>query len=86
MVGEIRYKGMVMGIELIQNKNSKKPLSFKKSMNKLVFEEGRKHQIYFRTLGNIIMLVPPLAISQKDLNFLIDGTISTIKSLSRKLK
>ena len=86
VVGEIRYKGMVMGIELIQNKNPKKSLSFKKSMNKLVFEEGRKHQIYFRTLGNIIMLVPPLAISQKDLNFLIDGTISTIKSLSRKLK
>ncbi|MBT4326175.1 MAG: adenosylmethionine--8-amino-7-oxononanoate transaminase, partial [Candidatus Nitrosopelagicus sp.] len=50
------------------------------------FEEGRKHQIYFRTLGNIIMLVPPLAISQKDLNFLIDGTISTIKSLARKLR
>ena len=86
LVGEIRHKGMVMGIELVQNKNSNKPLSSKISMNKLVFEEGRKHQIYFRTLGNIIMLVPPLAISQKDLNFLIDGTISTIKSLSRKLR
>jgi adenosylmethionine-8-amino-7-oxononanoate aminotransferase len=86
VVGEIRHKGMVMGIELVQNKNSNKPLSSKISMNKLVFEEGRKHQIYFRTLGNIIMLVPPLAISQKDLNFLIDGTISTIKSLSRKLR
>ena len=86
VVGEIRHKGMVMGIELVQNKNSNKPLSSKISMNKLVFEEGRKHQIYFRTLGNIIMLVPPLAISQNDLNFLIDGTISTIKSLSRKLR
>ena len=86
VVGEIRHKGMVMGIELVQNKNSNKPLSSKISMNKLVFEEGRKHQIYFRTLGNIIMLVPPLAIAQKDLNFLIDGTISTIKSLSRKLR
>ncbi|MDC0202962.1 adenosylmethionine--8-amino-7-oxononanoate transaminase [Candidatus Nitrosopelagicus sp.] len=85
VVGEIRHKGMVMGIELIQNKNSNKPLSSKTSINKLVFDEGRKHQIYFRTLGNIIMLVPPLAISQKDLNFLIDGTISTIKSISRKL-
>ncbi|MDC0169509.1 adenosylmethionine--8-amino-7-oxononanoate transaminase [Candidatus Nitrosopelagicus sp.] len=85
MVGEIRHKGMVMGIELVQNKNSNKPLSSKISINKLVFDEGRKHQIYFRTLGNIIMLVPPLAISQKDLNFLIDGTISTIKSISRKL-
>ena len=86
LVGEIRHQGMVMGIELVQNKNSRKPLSSNQSINKLVFEEGRKHQIYFRTLGNIIMLVPPLAISHKDLNFLIDGTISTIKSLSRKLQ
>ena len=86
LVGEIRYQGMVMGIELVQKKNSRKPLSSNKSINKLVFEEGRKHQIYFRTLGNIIMLVPPLAISHKDLNFLIDGTISTIKSLSRKFQ
>jgi len=85
IVGEIRHKGMVMGIDLVQNKNSNKPISSKTSINKLVFEEGRKHQIYFRTLGNTIMLVPPLAISQKDLNFLIDGTISTIKSISRKL-
>ena len=86
LVGEIRHQGMVMGIELVQNKNSRKPLSSNQSINKLVFEEGRKHQIYFRTLGNIIMLVPPLAISNKDLNFLIDGTISTIKSLSRKFQ
>ena len=85
IVGEIRHKGMVMGIDLVQNKNSNKPISYKTSINKLVFEEGRKHQIYFRTLGNTIMLVPPLAISQKDLNFLIDGTICTIKSISRKL-
>ena len=85
IVGEIRNKGMVMGIDLVQNKNSNKPISSKTSINKLVFEEGRKHQIYFRTLGNTIMLVPPLAISQKDLNFLIDGTIRTIKSISRKL-
>jgi len=85
IVGEIRNKGMVMGVDLVQNKNSNKPISSKTSINKLVFEEGRKHQIYFRTLGNTIMLVPPLAISQKDLNFLIDGTISTIKSISRKL-
>jgi len=84
IVGEIRHKGMVMGIDLVQNKNSNKPISSKTSINKLVFEEGRKHQIYFRTLGNTIMLVPPLAISQKDLNFLIDGTICTIKSISRK--
>jgi len=84
LVGDIRHKGMVMGIELVKNKKSNKPATFSQSTNKVVFEEGRKNNIYFRTLGNIIMLVPPLAISQKDLNFLIDGTIKTIKSLSGK--
>jgi len=85
LVGDVRHKGMVMGIELVKNKKSNKPITFSQSSNKVVFEEGRKNNIYFRTLGNIIMLVPPLAISQKDLNFLIDGTIKTIKSLSGKL-
>ena len=84
LVGDIRHKGMVMGIELVKNKKSNKPVTFSQSINKVVFEEGRRNKIYFRTLGNIIMLVPPLAISAKDLNFLIDGTIKTIKSLSGK--
>ena len=85
LVGDIRHKGMVMGIELIQNKKIKKPYALDISTNKIIFEEGKKNNVYFRTLGNIVMLVPPLAISQKDLNFLIDGTIKTITTLSRKI-
>jgi len=85
LVFDIRHKGMVMGIELMNNKKSKSNSRSNYSINKIVFEEGRKHQIYFRTLGNVIMLVPPLAISQNDLNFLIDGTIKTIKGISGKL-
>ena len=30
------------------------------------FEEGKKNGIYLRTLGNIVMLVPPLAIQEKE--------------------
>jgi len=85
LVGSVRHKGMVMGIELVKNKKSKKPFTADHSINKIVFEEGQKNNIYFRTLGNIVMLVPPLAISQKDLNFLLDGTIKTITALSRKV-
>ena len=85
LVGDVRHKGMVMGIELTKNKKSKKLFTTDRSINKIVFDEGRKNNIYFRTLGNIVMLVPPLAISQNDLNFLLDGTIKTINALSRKI-
>ena len=32
------------------------------------------------------MLVPPLAISQNEVDILIDGTINTIKGISKSLK
>ena len=86
LVGDVRSKGMVMGIELVSNRKSRTPLKTSKSINKLVFEEGRKHNVYFRTLGNIIMLVPPLAISSNELNFLLDGTLKTIQGITSKLK
>ncbi len=80
IVGDIRHKGMLMGIELVSDRQKKTPICPKKSTNKIFFEEGKKHGIYLRTLGNIVMLVPPLAISENELNLLLDRTIMTIKA------
>ncbi len=85
IVGDIRHKGMLMGIELVTSKKKKTPIHPKKSINKIFFEEGKKHGIYLRTLGNIVMLVPPLAISEKELNLLLKKTIMTIKSARSKV-
>lgn len=80
-VGDVRHKGMLMGIEMVSDKKKKTPIMPKKSFNKIVFEAGKKHEIYLRTLGNIIMLVPPLAISQNELGLLLQRTIKMIESL-----
>ena len=85
MVGDIRHKGMLMGIELVSNKKKKMPIHTKKSINKIFFEEGKKNGIYLRTLGNIVMLVPPLAITESELNLLLEKTISTIKSARARI-
>jgi adenosylmethionine-8-amino-7-oxononanoate aminotransferase len=85
IVGDIRHKGMLMGIELVTNKSKKTPIKPKKSINKIFFEEGKKQGIYLRTLGNIVMLVPPLVISEKELDLLLNRTIKTIKSAKSQL-
>jgi len=82
LVGDVRQKGMLMGVELVNNYL----INTKKSINKIVFDEGRKHNIFFRTLGNVVMLVPPLAISNKEINLLVDGALKTIKGISKSLK
>jgi len=80
IVGDIRHKGMLMGIELVTDKSKKTPIHPRKSINKIFFEHGKKHGIYLRTLGNIVMLVPPLVISENEMNSLLKRTIQTIKS------
>lgn len=85
IVGDIRHKGMLMGIELVKDKKNKTPIQPKKSINKIFFQEGKKRGIYLRTLGNIVMLVPPLAISEEELDLLINKTISTIKSAQNQV-
>ena len=81
-VGDVRQKGMIMGVELIINNNS---IKTKKSINKIVFDEGKKHNMFFRTLGNVVMLVPPLAISNKEINLLVDGALKTAHAISKVL-
>ena len=84
VVGDVRHKGMLMGIELVSNKKRKTPIRTKKSINKVFFEEGKKQGIYLRTLGNIVMLVPPLSIQENELELLLKKTIKTIQVAKSK--
>ena len=85
LVGDVRHKGMLMGIELVSNKRKKTPVKPEKSIHKKIFVEAKKHKIYLRTLGHIVLLVPPLAIPPNELDFLLDGTIDTIKKVTKGL-
>lgn len=86
LVGDVRFKGMLAGIELVADRKGKQPLQLERSVNRVVFDEAKRHGVYLRTLGNIMLLIPPLAISEKEMNYLVDGTLSTIKALSKHRK
>jgi adenosylmethionine-8-amino-7-oxononanoate aminotransferase len=85
LVGDVRHSGLLMGIELVSNKKTKSPVLSQKRLPQKIFIEAKKHGIYQRTLGNIVMVIPPLAISEKELDFLLNGTIKTIKNVSAQI-
>ena len=85
-VGDVRVAGLLMGIEMVSDRRAKTPLHTKGvSINKIVFDEGKKNGIYLRTLGNVVMLVPPLAISKNTLDTLVQKTEKTIRAIVKKL-
>ena len=85
MVGDVRHKGMLVGIELVSDKKKKTPVGLRTHISQKIFNEAKKQKIYLRTLGHIVLLMPPLAISQNELDFLVDGTIDTIQHVARTI-
>ncbi len=84
IVGDVRHKGMLVGIELVKDKKSKKPFTIKgKKINQLIMQESLKRGVFLRPLGHIMLLVPPLATPDKELNMLIDVAIETIKKIQK---
>ena len=70
-VGDIRLRGMMGGIELVKNKKTNEPYPYEWKMGYRVCLEAKKLGVLIRPLGNVIVLMPPLAITKKDLNVLI---------------
>jgi len=77
-VGEVRQRGFMVGIELVQDKKSKTSYPLEARMGHRVILEARNQGIILRPLGDVIVLMPPLGISLKELKKLVQGTLRAI--------
>ncbi len=81
-VGDIRQSGFMVGIELVANPKTKKSFEIKERIGHRVILEARKRGVIIRPLGDVIVLMPPLSISEKELNTLCDVTFESIKKVT----
>jgi adenosylmethionine---8-amino-7-oxononanoate aminotransferase len=70
-VKEVRQLGLMAGIELIQDKAKGKPYPPQERRGLRVCDATLKRGVWLRPLGDVVVLMPPLAISAKELQFLI---------------
>ena len=72
-VGEIRQKGFMVGIELVADKGTKKPFDPKRRVGAEVCMKLRSHGVILRPLGDVIVMMPPLAMQIDDLRRIVDA-------------
>jgi adenosylmethionine-8-amino-7-oxononanoate transaminase len=70
-VGDVRQKGMIAGVELVKNKKTKEPFPWKEQTGWKVVKAARKHGVWLRPLGDVIVIMPPLVISMENLERLL---------------
>ncbi|HEX9317843.1 MAG TPA: adenosylmethionine--8-amino-7-oxononanoate transaminase [Nitrososphaeraceae archaeon] len=87
IVVDIRHKGLLGAIELEDMKTGKPILKIgTKPIGQFIAEQSLKRGVYVRSLGNIIPIIPPLAISKKDLKQVIKVYEDIIKLIQSSLR
>jgi adenosylmethionine-8-amino-7-oxononanoate transaminase len=81
-VGDVRNAGMMAGVELVKDKKTKKPYGWEEKMGWRVAHHARDNGVFIRPLGNVIVIMPPLSISEKNLERLLDVIRSAIISVT----
>lgn len=82
---DIRNKGLLCGIELRKENEPIKTID-KMPVGHYIARESLKKGVYLRTLGNILTIIPPLAIGKEDLTKIVDTEYQIVENLQKKLK
>ena len=81
-VGDIRQKGFMVGIELVADKGSKDPFDPRRREGAAVCSRIRKHGVILRPLGDVIVLMPPLAMGIEDLQRIVAAVAEEVAGIA----
>ncbi|WP_328803539.1 adenosylmethionine--8-amino-7-oxononanoate transaminase [Paenibacillus silvestris] len=77
-VGEIRQKGLMIGIELVRDKGSRESYEWEERIGVRTSQKARELGMLTRPLGNVIVFIPPLASTEAELGEMTDILAASI--------
>jgi adenosylmethionine-8-amino-7-oxononanoate aminotransferase len=81
-VGEIRQRGLMVGIELVDDRGRRQPYAPELRVAWNICLRLRQRGLLIRPLGDVLVLMPPLSIRPDELGLLVDGLADEIASLA----
>ena len=67
-VGDVRQRGLIAGIELVRDRQEKQPYPWTEKRGQQVCDRARAEGVWLRPLGNVVVIMPPLAIKLDELD------------------
>ncbi|UVI33280.1 adenosylmethionine--8-amino-7-oxononanoate transaminase [Paenibacillus spongiae] len=71
-VGDIRQQGLMIGIELVRDKETREPYNWTDRIGYHVCQRARELGMLTRPLGDVVVFMPPLVSSEEELEAMID--------------
>lgn len=81
-VGDVRQWGLMAGIELVQDKATRRSYAPELRIGHEVILQARGRNVMVRPLGDVIVLLPPLSITPGELTLLLDVVRDCIRKVT----
>ncbi|MGD9729041.1 MAG: aspartate aminotransferase family protein, partial [Nitrospiraceae bacterium] len=81
-VGDIRQLGLMIGIELVKDRDSRTPYSPGERIGHHVSMEARRRGLLLRPLGNVLVLMPPLTTKPRELAVMVGILTRAIRQVT----
>jgi adenosylmethionine-8-amino-7-oxononanoate aminotransferase len=81
-VGNVRGKGMMVGLELVEDKATKKAFDPAKKMGERLHKECCKRGLFSRIRGDVYLLAPPFVTSDADIDRIVNILGESVKTLA----
>ncbi len=84
-VGDVRHLGVFLGIEVVRDKETKDPYPPALRLGQRVVAWARQRGVLVRPLGNVMVVNPPLSITDDELDLLLGVTWEAITAVTAEL-
>lgn len=84
-VGEVRQRGLMVGVELVRDRRSKEGYPYAARAGDRACAEARALGAVLRPLGNVLVLMPPLAMTEGQLGELAGIALASIDRATAQL-
>jgi len=81
-VAEVRQTGMILAIEMVQDKVNRTPWPWQERRGLRVYQHGLQNGVLLRPLGNVIYFMPPYVISPQEIQLMANVAIEGIELAS----
>jgi adenosylmethionine-8-amino-7-oxononanoate aminotransferase len=83
-VGDVRQRGLLAGIELVADRATKTPYDWTEQVGARVCARARDFGLIIRPLGDVLVIMPPLAISLAQLDEMLDIMLQCVRLITEE--
>jgi adenosylmethionine-8-amino-7-oxononanoate aminotransferase len=84
-VGDVRQIGFMVGVELVKDRATREPYAPSERIGHYVSSEARRQGLLLRPLGHVLVLMPPLTTSHRELGRMVSILHHAIRTVTEPL-